>query len=874
MSLALRYSLFIVLSVIGVLICAGLSINFWFVPVAQHFLPPKVSIETDGRFGLTVHGIRIPTVTLTTEQCKLVTVQGARLAYSSRPFALQIASVSLESQCFQKLPPSDGAIHTQPLSLQNIQHLLPAFNIDIHQFSVGPWQSYQGALHFSSTAQQQSLQYHGVNLRIEATLTGQKLNVKQLKFTHSVLAQPLELSGHLRLADSITTLPDTVDFQATLSISSYPHPLSLTLRRDADQGLLKVDDNIRQQTLLSAPWKITPTAIILDAGQWAWPTDEQTFGGRFSLTAENWKQGFSQTVFTGRVNALTDGRGGKGNVVLSLGPGKLDLIDNQFPMRLTGTAKFDNLQFYVGLPAQLIGSLLQPQIHFQPKALLWMRGELLPGWEVDEARWPIAGVKLNSQGFSGLLQANLMVRNEQSSFYLLHLAGMAKDFLPDRGRWDWRYWGKGMVLPFTANWDISGRGYWHDEEITLTSLSTGFDKIRYGKMLMLKPRITLSAPAHWVTQQGKQQFTGKFNIQSQATDFGETSQLPPAQLNVTVNGTTPNQFGFKGELVAKDIGPVRVTGRRDNERWLGQAWWSKQPLKVFQPLVGPTNQIAIRDGTLRAQAAFSMTPEKGFQAGGHWVVSDGDIWLPDYQFSGANFVLPFRFTDHRWHFGVQAPVSLHIATIENKFPMSDVKLSLKGSWPWDEKYPLDISDVSMNILGGQLSMDHLHLPQHKSALLKIKHIGMSQLLTAIHPKQIAMSGYVSGELPFWIENSPWLIEKGWIKNDHDLTLRVDKQMIDHILDNNIAAGAAIDWLRYMEISKSFATIDVTAKGDLVMKSTVHGTSRFDDKDQRVNLNYHHTENIFMLWRSLNYGDNLQSWIEEQTRLPPNKEYLQ
>lgn len=870
MSLALRYILFAV-AIVGVgLIGLGLSINQWSTLAVQHFLPEGVTIERQGRFSLSLSHITLPSFTLNAQGCLLAQVSTPRVALSRYPLNVAVDNLTLNSDCFKQWP-SNPTAASNPLSLRQLQQQIPGIKVDIASLTITPWQTYQGAVHFSSSGAQQQLRYHGQAVDVDAELTGQMLNLKTVSIAHSSLKQPLYLSGKIRLADTVTTVPEQASVTGKVVLASYPHPLSVTLSRDQQRGELMIQDPAAEQPLINAPFTLTPEEFQIEKGTWSWPVPQQNLSGFFSFSARNWQQGFEQTLLTGRVNALTQGRGGKGNVVLTLGPGKLSLTDNQFPLRLTGTAKLKELQFYAGLPAALTGALLNPAIHFQPKALILMRGQILPGWDVDEARWPIAGVRLTQQGFSGLLQANFMVRNERSSFYLLHLAGMADSFLPDKGRWDWRYWGKGMILPLTANWDVQGRGFWHNEEITLTSLSTGFDQIRYGSMLMQKPRMTLTEPAHWVTQQDKPQFTGQFNITADHTFFGETSQLPAAQLNVKVNGTTPDQFGFKGQLVANRIGPVKVIGRRDNSRWLGRAWWPEQPLSVFQPLVGPTKSVALRSGKLRAQAAFSLTEDKGFQAGGHWVVNNGSIWLPNYQFHGVNFSLPFRFNDHRWHFGLREPVSLSVETIDNKFPMSHLSLKLKGSWPWDEQNPLTLNDASLDIFGGTLSMAHLRLPQHQSALLEIKHLGMSQLITAIHPKQIAMSGKISGQLPFWLENSPWLIEKGWIKDDKGLTLRVDKDLLDQILKNNLAAGAAIDWLRYMEISKSYATVNVSVKGDMLMKSQIHGTSRFDDKRQRVNLNYQHTENIFMLWRSLSYGDNLQSWLEEQTRLPANKE---
>ncbi|MDI8954294.1 YdbH domain-containing protein, partial [Salmonella enterica subsp. enterica serovar Anatum] len=41
----------------------------------------------------------------------------------------------------------------------------------------------------------------------------------------------------------------------------------------------------------------------------------------------------------------------------------------------------------------------------------------------------------------------------------------------------------------------------------------------------------------------------------------------------------------------------------------------------------------------------------------------------------------------------------------------------------------------------------------------------------------------------------------------------------------------------------------------------------DGKTAIVNLNYTHEENVFTLWRSLRFGDNLQAWLEQNTALP-------
>ncbi|MBE8207986.1 YdbH domain-containing protein, partial [Leptospira borgpetersenii serovar Ballum] len=99
------------------------------------------------------------------------------------------------------------------------------------------------------------------------------------------------------------------------------------------------------------------------------------------------------------------------------------------------------------------------------------------------------------------------------------------------------------------------------------------------------------------------------------------------------------------------------------------------------------------------------------------------------------------------------------------------------------------------------------------------------------------------------------------------TLRLDHDPADAIARDSIAAGAAINWLRYMEISRSWTPQEVDNLGVLRMRSEFQGESHVDGKTSGVRLNYQHQEKLFTLWRSLRFGDNLQSWLEQHATLP-------
>jgi len=203
--------------------------------------------------------------------------------------------------------------------------------------------------------------------------------------------------------------------------------------------------------------------------------------------------------------------------------------------------------------------------------------------------------------------------------------------------------------------------------------------------------------------------------------------------------------------------------------------------------------------------------------------------------------------------------------------MQNIRADLQGNWPWSEQSPLTLQDVSLDLLGGQITLPALRMPQHDPARVSLRNISLSELVTALKPKQFAMSGKVNGELPLWLNNPRWLVEKGWIANSGPLNFRLDKDMADAITRNNVATGAALDWLRYMEVSRSWATINLNNLGDLTMEAQVQGVSQFSNRRQTVNLNYRHQENLFQLWRSLRFGDNLQSWLEQHATLPSNKD---
>lgn len=869
MTRGLRRLLAALLALILLLLGLLLTLTHWLPRLAGIWLPENTRVELHGAPHWQQGRLVFPDVRYLAGDCLLAQVADVALGRTQQRWQLDAREVALNSDCLQALPHS--ATRDAPRSLAEWQQMLPGADIHLQQLSILPWQQYAGRFDLTLDKDLQQLRYQGDNLRVAARLQGQQLHIDQLQLSHPLLPQPVELHGNLTLPTFADGLPVAGELSGALNLTQWPQPLALTLNWQQQQGELVVRQQQEPQPLLQLPWQVDAQQIRITAGHWRWPFGSQPLSGGVALTLDDWQQRLEQTQIRGRFNLLTAGRGGKGNLVLSVGPGKLSLTDSALPFQLTGESKFADLQLYGTIPGQLHGMLSDPQLSLQPGALLRLRGRILSTLEVDEARWPLAGVSVASRGINGRLQAILNAHDPSFGRFRLHLDGRASDFWPDSGRWNWRYWGEGVMAPLSAKWDVKGTGSWHDTLISLDTLNTGFDQLAYGMVQVDKPRLTLTAPVRWQRDVAQPAFNGGFALRSGQTRFSYGGWLPPSELRFDAKGRDPGHFLWRGQLTAEDIGPLRVHGRWDGERLRGEAWWPAQSLSVFQPLLSSDLKMRIQSGELRAQMAFSAASGQGFEAGGFWAVKQGSVWMPDSEINGIDFTLPFRLKDHQWRLGRRGPVSLRIAEVKNQFALQNITADLQGHYPWQERQPLTLSNVNLDLLGGHVSMPALRLPQHQPARISLRDIDLSRLVTALKPKQFAMSGKVNGELPLWVNNPHWLIEKGWIANSGPLTFRMDKDMADAIVSNNVAAGAAMDWLRYMEIARSWATLDLDNFGNLILQSEVKGTSQFSNRRQSVNLNYRHQENLFQLWRSLRFGDNLKSWVEQNATLPSNKD---
>ncbi|WP_119711053.1 intermembrane phospholipid transport protein YdbH family protein [Arsenophonus endosymbiont of Aleurodicus floccissimus] len=125
------------------------------------------------------------------------------------------------------------------------------------------------------------------------------------------------------------------------------------------------------------------------------------------------------------------------------------------------------------------------------------------------------------------------------------------------------------------------------------------------------------------------------------------------------------------------------------------------------------------------------------------------------------------------------------------------------------------------MLGGAVRLAKLCWQQIAPVILTIDRIDLSQLLTRLRTTtQVAMSGKISGQLPFFLNNPDWIVKEGWLANSGNITLRLGKELVDSIGENHLSVRVAMAWLRYLEINRSQTEISLSNLRDITLNAQI------------------------------------------------------
>ncbi|TKI08078.1 YdbH family protein [Martelella alba] len=842
---------------------AWYALPVWLPALAGRYLPDGVHLRVAERPVWRRGGVTLAEIALHRGDCVWLDAGDIRFKRADGLWRVGAGRVRLDTTCVSGMPGESGG----DIPWRAMLDKTPPLSLTIERLDIAPWDAYAGRLAIEHRRSETRARYDGERLTLDVRVQGDRLSIGRAQLRDPISHFTLSLDGDARLSPHLNALPAQGSVRAELS---WPGgmPLSMALDWRQKHGVFTIDDRQTGARLARLPWRIDDgDTLVIAAGEWRWPYGVQPLSGNLSISLGNWRADLPALDISARMNILTGGVKGRANAVLNLGPGRVGLTDNALDFHLTGQANQGALALYATIPGQLRGPLFDPTLVMGSGSLLRVVGPVLSGLNISSARLPLAGMRLSSQGFNGRLQAILAADADKLGRFTLHLDGRAKDFWPDRGEWRWRYWGNGHFAPFRAHWHISGTGNWLADVIELDQLNSGLSQINYGLARVDAPRLSLVSPVRWRRDAAQPSFSGALRLTARRIAIQHGGEMSSPRLDVQLDGRGPQDFLWCGWLGAGPMGPIRLTGRWDGRRFRGQAWWPQQPLRVFQSLLSPGLPLTLHDGVFHAQSAFSAAVGQGFLAGGHAVVSRADVWYGENRLRGISLGLSYRLRDQRWQLGVKAPVSLKIASITAPVNFDHLAVDVQGYYPYDTRHPLTLTAFSAATLGGEISLSPLSLPQREAAIIRLRSLETSDLITALNVRQFALSGRISGELPVDFADPRGYIRRGRLTNDRAMTLRLDPQFADQIAGRNLATGAAIGWLRYLEISRVRAAVALDRRGNLLLQAQLSGRHPQNGIRREVRLNYRHEENVFQLWRSLRFGTQVEQTLEKQAALP-------
>ena len=531
------------------------TLPHWLPKIAQFWLPEGSQLLLSSPPVWRDGALRIPQLRYLVQDCTLANINQSSVGYHQGRWQLGANSVAVDTACLSKLTSSN---ESAPQDLAYWQQQLSVLDLNIDNLQITPWQQYAGKLTLTSPGDNkltQALRYQGQQLSFAATLDAQQqLSLHQFSIAVPGVPQPFELSGKIKIPLSLDNWPTQGALDGVLTTGYLSKPLLLNLNWQQQQGTLTLTERGDDTPLARLPWRVSPNKIQITNGQWQWPYTPQPLSGGMNLTLFDWDQGLDQTSIEARINVITSGVNGKGNAVLTLGPGNLSMINSDLKFQLSGQANLERMVLNATIPGLLSGSILNPTWVLHPGALLRAHGNVTPELRIRDARWPLAGVKVTANGVTGRLQAIVDAQDSYWGNFNLHLDGQAQEFWPDKGNWQWRYWGNGRLPPLAARWDMGGKGSWQGSLITVDKLSTGFDRLRYGAVSVEAPRLTLVKPLIWQRDNHHPAFIAGFELGAKKVAFSDGGgYLPPAVLSLQLNGREPDRFLWQCKLQAQAI---------------------------------------------------------------------------------------------------------------------------------------------------------------------------------------------------------------------------------------------------------------------------------------------------------------------------------
>ncbi|MCK3657546.1 hypothetical protein A4G18_02120 [Pasteurellaceae bacterium Pebbles2] len=870
--------------------------------IANHFLGQQISLEMKEKPQMSATETTIPSLVFKLNQptaCPLVSLQNVRMQWwHSR--TLDVEKAVFDYACLTQMQTQENA--KTELNLTALLAALP--NADIHLHSIkfihtddvsspALAQLLQAEMAAKLSLNQQKLMLEAqgktdlnepesaVLFQLNSVLDKQQLTTKLSYLPQQEQQYLLNVDTHL--ADNLYDLP--TQGQVNLQWENPELALkqgALALQWQDQKGTATLQDLAQQQQIFHLPFSLDNEKLQIEKGNFYWDIAalEQPLQGVLNLSLHKSDGNWLPLRTDLRVSLFSSGEEGKGNIVIY---GKDGLISQEsvlIPLEAHGNVKYDKAIAYADIVFDIAGDFNDIFVSFKPTSMLRVN------WKEPEANMnvglPLAGIRVGRYGVNGRLQAILKGYTAQFNDIDLRLDGWSNEFIAGikslfairaadpliknveqtaTNLWQWKFWGKAKVKALNTDLKLNGRGAWRADRVEVSELTATTAKIHTAGVYIPQISVELKDKLRWHYAENKIRGLLQAKAAEIKLDYGGRFIQPVFGLGL--DGTHIKDFNLAGDVKAGELGPIKLFAHYRQNELVGNIYWLEQSAKVFQSLFPQNWQWIIQKGTIRGQTAFDISAERGLQMGGHFAIRQGEITLPNGELRGIEFALPYRYVNKGLEL-VKNPIQVSVKHLKmGVLEAENLSVKVQGYYPYSKNKPLTLSELKLNLLGGEVSVNKFALPQRQIANVQLRRIDLSQALAMAQYTQLGMQGRVNAVFPFWLTHSRCIICDGKIEKaaDEDVRFSLGDKLLDGLKSGGLTEGILADVVSEMDLQALSATVNLAPNGILDLAANIRGYNPKKKSHNPITLNYNHQENVYELWKMLDYGSKFEQKLE-------------
>ncbi|WP_289028042.1 YdbH domain-containing protein [uncultured Paraglaciecola sp.] len=262
--------------------------------------------------------------------------------------------------------------------------------------------------------------------------------------------------------------------------------------------------------------------------------------------------------------------------------------------------------------------------------------------------------------------------------------------------------------------------------------------------------------------------------------------------------------------------------------------------------------LEINQGKLSASLDITLPLDsQELMAKGQASIQNLSVKYQDYLVNNINYLTPVTYNSA----GLQlSNANLYIDSIDVGLTISDITASVSS-----KNTVLGLQKVKGNIFEGEFLIPNLWLDGREQQFnVNLSNIELAEVVALQQQPGIKITGKVSGNLPMYINQQGLMVDNGWLSSLTGGKLTINN---NPSFDSIKMQQPELALLENLEFTQLDSKVKFSPDGWVFFDIALKGNN--PDKNQSVNFNYSHEENLYSLLESIRLVNAVGDTIEQK-----------